>query len=158
MNPKRRRLWWVAAVMLVLAIIGVITWRTRLSADERLEQEAIKAVKKHAMLQTKRFWRSPGLVKDWIVGKADGSHYLAIYARAETNLLRTGYLVKQRFRFEHGTHSWKAFGDAQDTRLGDGLWSCRFLTAESTVEVVARSNAIPIWEALVREFDQPPTN
>ena len=95
------------------------------------------------------------MVKDWIVGKTDESHYLAIYARAETNLLRTGYLVKRTIRFEHGTHSWKAFGDAQDTRLGDGMWSCRFLTAASTIEVVARSNAIPIWEALVREFDQP---
>ena len=142
--------------MLAVAFIGVIAWHTRLSADEQLEHEAINAAKKIARLQTKGFWRSPGLVKDWIIGKADEGQYGAIWTHAENNLLRTGYLAKRKFRFEHGTHSWKAFGDAQDERLGNGMWSCKFLTAESTVEVVARSNAIPIWEALVREFDQPP--
>ena len=155
-NPKRGRVWWIAAVMLVLALIGVSGWRTRLTADERLEQEAIKAAKKNARLQTKGFWRSPGLVKDWIIGKADEGQYGAIWAHAETNLLRTGYLGKRKFRFEHRTNSWKAFDDVLDELQIDGMWSCKFLTAESAVEVVARSNAIPIREALVREFDQPP--
>ena len=149
-NPKRGRVWLIAAVMLAVVLIGVIGWRTRLSPDEQLEQEAISAMKKLVMFQAKKFWRSPGLVKDWIRGKATETQYSAIYDHAETNLLRTGYLVKQRIRFEHGTHSWKAFGDAQDTRLGDGMWSCKFLTDASTIEVIARSNAIPIWEALAR--------
>jgi len=97
--------WLIAVVVLGLAIVGVIAWHTRLSADEQLEREAINAVKKNAMLQTKRFWRLPGLVKDLIVGKADEGQYMAIYRHAETNLLRTGYLVKRRIRFEHGTSS-----------------------------------------------------
>jgi hypothetical protein len=158
MNPRHGRVWWIAAVMLmlVLALIGVIGWRTRLTADERLEQEAINAAKKNATLQTKGLWRSPGLVTDWINGKADEGQYLTVWIHAETNLLRTGYLGKRKFRFEHRTNSWKAFDDVLNRLQINGMWSCKFLTAESAVEVVARSNAIPIWEALVRDFDQPP--
>lgn len=155
-NLKTQHVRWIAAAPLVMAIIGGFAWHTRLSADEQLEQEAIEAVKKYVLLSGKKFWKSPGLVKDWVVGKASEGQYMAIYARAETNLLQTGYLVRRRIRFEHGTHSWKAFGDALDERLGGGMWSCRFLTDASTIEVVARSNALPTWKALVREFDQPP--
>jgi hypothetical protein len=142
--------------MLTLTIIGALAWRTRLSADEQLEQEAITAAKKHALLQTKTFWRSPSLVKDWISGKATEAEYLGFYHHAETNLLQTGYLVKRRFRFEHQTNSWKAFDNVLNGLRIDEMWSCSFLTAQSSIEVVARSNALPKWEALVREFDQPP--
>ena len=144
-------------MILAIAIISLVAWRTRLSADEQLEEEAVKAAKKHYLLQTGKSWQSPGLIKDGLFGKANEGQYLAIYLRAETNLLQKGYLVQQRFRFEHGTHSWKAFSDALDKRLGwdNGMWRCTFLT-QSMVEVIVRSNALPRWEALVREFDQPP--
>ena len=156
-NLKSRRVWWIAAVIVAIAIISLVAWRTRLSADEQLEQEAVEAAKRWTMSRTGKFWKSPGLVIDGILGKATETRYLAIYHHAETNLLQKGYLVKQRFRFEHGTHSWKAFSDALDKRLGwdNGMWSCTYLT-QSMVEVVVRSNALPRWEALVREFDQPP--
>jgi len=143
------------ATLLLMVVLVRLLYRSRISDEERIEQNARVAAKNLFLIQSGQKWGSPSFLLDRALGRATDSRYIDLRRNSESNLVSRGYFAKRTFHFEHGTHSWKEFSEAIKRKFTEGDYcTCAYLTSESSIEVITRPNRVADVEQLVLEYDK----